>query len=84
MSNKTTAELVIYLAYQVEHAFGDQDKIDKAITEAEKAIKAYAVEARTDAVRKDRKANTEFWKSNIDKMFDREIATYKQQLKEKK
>ena len=43
--NKTIAELVIYLAYQVEHAFGDQDKIDKAIAEATKAIEALITEA---------------------------------------
>lgn len=37
-------------------------------------------------VRADRKANAEFWKANIDKMFDKEIATYtilQQERKEK-
>lgn len=33
-----------------------------------------------EEVRADRKANAEFWKSNIDKMFDKEIAIYKQSI----
>ena len=61
----------------------DDEFIDKNFNdEGKKAIKAY-IDTHTQAevekhLRADRLANTKFWKNNIDKMFDREIAVYEE------
>ena len=49
-------------------------------SDAERELMKAVRELAEESICKDRKANAEFWKSNIDKMFDKEISIYSEQL----
>ena len=50
----------------------------KILEEIYKAIDTHTQAEVEKHLRADRLANTKFWKNNIDKMFDREIAVYEE------
>ena len=52
-----------------------------SLAEAHKAITTLLEQEKIKAVREDRLYNSKFWKNNIDKMFDKEVAVYESALK---
>jgi hypothetical protein len=55
--------------------------IQRSVDKAKQAITTLLEQEKIKAVREDRLYNSKFWKNNIDKMFDKEVAVYESALK---
>lgn len=78
MSNKPTLDEILYPIYNYGWPGTGMAGSQRQMTqeEAKQQLTQLIQEAELAAVRADRLANAKFWQNNINKMFDKEIATY--------